>query len=170
MGNDELFYTIGQRFTEERNRLKLSQRKLATQLATSSKTVIAYEKNETPPKLTALLLFWKLGADILYIITGERSEPVGAAENRPAYEVDRTGIEGGEVLVTTQADEDLSRLIALLRNDSRLLYKACGYVDGLISAGAADSSATAADAPASMITEHDFSSLGDAIVKSGTIA
>ncbi len=135
--------------------------------------MIAYEKNETPPKLTALLLFWKLGADILYIITGERSEPVGLAEDAAQYHVSRTPAGttmGGEVLVTTQAEEDLCRLIALLRNDSRLLYKACGYVDGLISAGATDSSATAANAPASMITEHDFSSLGDAIVKSGTNA
>lgn len=67
--------TIHQRFREERDRLGLSQAALATWLTTSERTVKNYESGETSPKAKDLQRFAEQGADVLYIVTGERQPP-----------------------------------------------------------------------------------------------
>lgn len=72
---DENYFGFGGRFREERERLGFTQRGLATRIATTERTIIAYETDATAPKLGKLVLFHGAGADLLYILTGER-QPV----------------------------------------------------------------------------------------------
>ena len=70
---DEIIFGFGERFKEEREKLGMTQKELAGRLLTTSRTIISYENNESPPKLLKLTLFHGLGADIGYILTGQRS-------------------------------------------------------------------------------------------------
>jgi transcriptional regulator with XRE-family HTH domain len=69
---EELF-AIGGRLEEERLRLGYSQKSLATLTVKTSRTQIKYESGETMPDAAYLLKLARLGADVYYIITGERS-------------------------------------------------------------------------------------------------
>lgn len=71
---DEEIFVFGRRFREERERLGFTQRGLATRIATTERTIIAYETDATQPKLGKLILFYGAGADLLYILTGERQQ------------------------------------------------------------------------------------------------
>ena len=82
----EDLFNIGLRLKEERERLSLSQEALGTRLATTGRTVKKYEANETSIRATELLQFSGLGADVLYIVTGER-QPMGSAQERADYSV-----------------------------------------------------------------------------------
>ncbi|WP_234085332.1 helix-turn-helix domain-containing protein [Azonexus sp. R2A61] len=70
---DEIIFGFGRRFREERLRLGFTQGQLAAPLVTTERTIISYEKGSTPPKLDKLILFYGIGADIGYVITGRRS-------------------------------------------------------------------------------------------------
>jgi len=65
--------TIGRRLKEERNRLGFTQPALAAVGETTKKTQIDYENDATQPKAGYLAAIAKLGADVQYIITGQRS-------------------------------------------------------------------------------------------------
>lgn len=77
---DENNFGMGRRFREERERLGFTQRGLATRLATTERTIITYETDATPPKLTKLMLFQGAGADLLYILTGQHAVGVLAPD------------------------------------------------------------------------------------------
>ena len=64
--------TIGARLREERDRFDLTQEQLGAYLQTSGRTIKKYEANETSIRATELFLFSSLGADVLYIVTGNR--------------------------------------------------------------------------------------------------
>lgn len=81
---DELFFGVGRRWREERERLGLNQKELAGLLATSSRTIIDYESGSSPPKLPKLMLFWQHGGDIQYILTGDRGLMKNQEANTPA--------------------------------------------------------------------------------------
>lgn len=63
---------LGARFREERVRLGYTQKGLATRLRSTDKTLIGYESGEVLPKLSTLILFHGAGADLGYILVGER--------------------------------------------------------------------------------------------------
>lgn len=64
---------ISARFKEERKRLGLSQEDAAKALGVSTGSLGTYERNKVTPPVLVLLPLYKLGADIQYIVTGERS-------------------------------------------------------------------------------------------------
>ena len=65
--------SIGDRLAEERTRLGLSQKALATLLGVSVKAVGRYERGENVPGGEVLAKLAEAGADVLYILTGERA-------------------------------------------------------------------------------------------------
>ncbi|WP_336332326.1 helix-turn-helix transcriptional regulator [Pseudomonas putida] len=64
--------TIGERLKEERVRLGLSQTDLAAVGGVGKTTQINYEKGERSPDANYLAAASVLGADVLYVLTGER--------------------------------------------------------------------------------------------------
>lgn len=68
---EELF-AFGKRLAEERNRLGYTQNSLATLMVKTSRTQIKYESGETMPDGLYLIKLYQLGADVTYILTGER--------------------------------------------------------------------------------------------------
>lgn len=60
---------IGDRLREERERLGLTQ----DQMGVAPKTQRFYEKGERSPDIDYLAQFAEQGADVLYIVTGQRS-------------------------------------------------------------------------------------------------
>ncbi|MDW5416811.1 helix-turn-helix transcriptional regulator [Iodobacter sp. CM08] len=64
---------VSERLKEERKRLGLSQEMAANALGISVDSLYGYEKNKTNPPVSVLLPFSDLGADVLYIVTGQRS-------------------------------------------------------------------------------------------------
>ncbi|PHV01641.1 helix-turn-helix domain-containing protein [Iodobacter sp. BJB302] len=74
MSNDEdRIHSISDRFKEERKRLGLSQEKASKALGASISSLYMYEKGKVSPPASVLFLLALLGADIQYIVTGERS-------------------------------------------------------------------------------------------------
>lgn len=65
--------SIGERLKEERERLGFTQPALAAIAGTTKKSQIDYEKDLTQPKAGYLAAVAKVGADVQYIVTGERS-------------------------------------------------------------------------------------------------
>ena len=63
--------TIGDRLREERLRLGLSQAALGEKLGITSKTQVRYEAGDRSPDGEYLASIGALGADVLYVITGQ---------------------------------------------------------------------------------------------------
>jgi transcriptional regulator with XRE-family HTH domain len=80
--------TIGARLKEERLRLGRTQTAFATLASVSKGAQINWEKDASSPPATALAAFRDAGADVLYILTGERSDRL--APNVPLGE--QTGL------------------------------------------------------------------------------
>lgn len=68
------FVTIGQRLREERERLGYTQPAFAELASTTKKSQIDYEKDLTQPKAGYLASIAEAGADINYIVTGNKTE------------------------------------------------------------------------------------------------
>ena len=66
------------RLREERERLGLTQPALADVASAAKRTVIDWEKGVSSPTAVQLAAIADAGADVLYVITGQRSQ--GAAE------------------------------------------------------------------------------------------
>ncbi|NNJ83624.1 MAG: helix-turn-helix domain-containing protein [Gammaproteobacteria bacterium] len=64
---------IGERLKEERNRLGLNQTDFGKLCCVTRQTQRLYEKGERTPDSKYLAAIAKVGADILYIVTGERN-------------------------------------------------------------------------------------------------
>jgi transcriptional regulator with XRE-family HTH domain len=62
---------VSVRLKEERKRLGLSQEQAAKALSVSTRTIYTYENAKAAPPISVLLTLAQLGADIMYIITGE---------------------------------------------------------------------------------------------------
>lgn len=79
-------YIFGSRLKEERHRLGLSQSEMADAGGVARRTYVNYESGEREPAASFMDAIGKAGADILYILTGQRSpaQPAGVAE--PAAE------------------------------------------------------------------------------------
>lgn len=72
--------TIGGRLREERKRLGKTQDELAATGGVGKRALINYEQNERSPDAAFLAALAASGADVLYILTGERSKPVAPQE------------------------------------------------------------------------------------------
>lgn len=67
---------IGQRLAEERKRLGYNQTEFGALGGVALRTIADWEKNKTSPNGAFLAEIAKAGADITYIITGQRTEKV----------------------------------------------------------------------------------------------
>ncbi len=95
-GKSEDFVSVGDRFRKEREKLHLTQKQLASRLATTEKTIIGYEGGGTMPKLAKLVLFHGLGADLLYILVGDQSMDSEASTPASKVAVEISRLDLGE--------------------------------------------------------------------------
>lgn len=65
--------SVGSRLREERQRLGLSQERLAGVAGVAKNTAINWEKDKSSPTAAALLAVANAGADAVYILTGKRT-------------------------------------------------------------------------------------------------
>lgn len=65
----------------------MTQRALATRIFTTEKTIIGYENGGTLPKLKTLIHFYGAGADLLYILVGERTPPENLLRSTEAIKI-----------------------------------------------------------------------------------
>lgn len=75
---------ISERLKTERERLGLSQPRLGELAKAGKTTVINWEKGASAPDAVQLSALAAAGADVLYIVTGQRSQPVSATASLPA--------------------------------------------------------------------------------------
>ncbi len=68
--------SIAKRLREERERLSLTQAALASITLVSKLTQLKYESGQSTPGATYLAAFARLGADVLYVVTGDRTPEV----------------------------------------------------------------------------------------------
>lgn len=78
--------TFGDRLREERERLKLSQPNFASIAGTTKQTLFSWESGKTAPDGFLLSAFAAAGVDVLYVITGERSQGAAEVDLLPADE------------------------------------------------------------------------------------
>jgi len=74
--------SISSRFSDERSRLGLSQQNLAELCGSNRKSIARYEGGENVPGGEMLAAFAAAGADVLYILTGQRAVPVESSLSR----------------------------------------------------------------------------------------
>lgn len=67
---------LGERLREERNRMALSQEAFGAIPGVTKQAQIKYEKGERHPDTRYLAAIAAAGADVLYILTGQRSQAV----------------------------------------------------------------------------------------------
>ncbi len=112
------FMTTGERIRSERERLGITQEKLSDICGITRRTQAAYELNESEPKVSYIVKFSELGADMNYIITGNKAETVLAR----VYEgVCSEHIDAMNMLTPEQQNEINSRIEAL-RNENMNTY------------------------------------------------
>ena len=70
---------IGTRLREERERLGMTQEGFGQAGGVLKRALIRYEKGERMPDATFLAAIAAAGADVLYILTGQRSGVAAAA-------------------------------------------------------------------------------------------
>lgn len=72
----QIFMEIFERLKSERERLQLSQPRVAELANVGKTTVINWEKGASAPDAVQLAALAAAGADVLYILTGQRSQAV----------------------------------------------------------------------------------------------
>lgn len=76
--------SIGERLREERERLGMNQSDFASIGALTKRALSRYENGERSPDAAFLAAIAVAGADVLYILTGQRSAPVAPQALLPA--------------------------------------------------------------------------------------
>lgn len=66
---------ISERIREERERLGIGQRELVERAGLKIRTYANYELGETTPTADAIIKLGDAGIDVMYLLTGRRSEP-----------------------------------------------------------------------------------------------
>lgn len=66
--------SLGARLKEERKRLGYNQSDFAELVGSSYKSQLRWEKDESSPSADALNIWASIGLDVLYVVTGKRSE------------------------------------------------------------------------------------------------
>lgn len=64
--------SFSNRLKEERKSLKLTQKQLAAKLGVTEQAQVSYEKDKLPKFAKYLEMLAQLGADVAYVVTGER--------------------------------------------------------------------------------------------------
>ena len=82
----EIFMSFSSRLVEERKRLKIKQKELASILGIHINSQLDYEKGRIPSFGSYLERLSELGFDIQYIISGERGHPVLSSEDADLLE------------------------------------------------------------------------------------
>lgn len=68
---------VGHRLKVERQRLQLTQLQASSQAGITQTTYSRYENGERVPTLQAILGFYHMGFDVIYLLTGEREQSDG---------------------------------------------------------------------------------------------
>ena len=79
----QIFMSINDRLKAERERLQLTQPRVAEALEVGKTTVINWEKGTSAPDAAQLARLAQLGADVLYIVVGHRSQVLAPAAALP---------------------------------------------------------------------------------------
>lgn len=103
---------IGTRIRLARERIELSQAALAQMAGVSKQTQLKYEAGKTLPDAAYLAFLARMGADVLYIVTGKRTPEIRAV---------------GDASVVISAEE--AALVDSYRNGSPILQ---GYVQEVV--------------------------------------
>lgn len=74
--------TVGSRLKEERSRLGLTQPHVGEYVGATKETVINWEKGKNTPSAESLIALASLGFDMVYILTGMRSNLAESTLNR----------------------------------------------------------------------------------------
>lgn len=74
---------IGDRLKEERERLRLTQPEFAEAAGAKKRTLIDWEKGVSSPTAVQLGALVAIGVDALYVLTGQRSQPVAPQATLP---------------------------------------------------------------------------------------
>ena len=121
---------IGSRLCEERKRLGLSQQNLADSVGVDRRAIGRYEKGENVPGGAILASFAKLGANVHYILTGEREtaiHPHEVGEPVAAYET-----EGGkhtfDYSIPEKQTQAFNKLVERLQANVMLIDHFCEAV------------------------------------------
>lgn len=77
---------IGDRLKAERERLGLTQPEFAEVAGAKKRTLIDWEKGVSSPTAVQLAALATVGVDVLYVLTGERSQPVAPTQELPRQE------------------------------------------------------------------------------------
>jgi transcriptional regulator with XRE-family HTH domain len=111
---------IFERLREERKRLGLSQAEFAAKACVHFKSQANYEKGDRAPDAAYLTAIAAAGADVLYILTGERKVQAGVASTADS-ELLAEVIKGVELLLKktrkTLPAEEKAWVITRLYND-----------------------------------------------------
>lgn len=75
--------SLGERLKEERKRLGFSQSEFAEMVGASYKSQLRWEKDDSAPGADALGVWAGIGLDVLYVVTGQRSDNVTLQKNIP---------------------------------------------------------------------------------------
>jgi len=76
----ENYSTPGMRLKAERKRLGLTQTVFAGLASTTKQTLFSWETGKTSPSAVQMRALAAHGVDVLYVLTGERSEPVSIGQ------------------------------------------------------------------------------------------
>lgn len=113
-------WKIGERLALERSRLSYNQMDFAGIGGVSINTQVRYEKDTSEPTTGYLLNIMEKGADVMFILTGNRS--LIAADGRAVYESNRKDgfqtagqLLAAEVAVMELADDDAEALLHIAR-------------------------------------------------------
>jgi transcriptional regulator with XRE-family HTH domain len=79
---NECMCNISERLLEERKRLGLNQEKMAEIGGVAKRTYCNYESGEREPMGSFFTAIAAAGADVQYILTGSRTQPIGALSPR----------------------------------------------------------------------------------------
>lgn len=97
---------IGQRLREERERLGMSQPNFAAIAGTTKQTLFSWETGKTAPDGFQIAALAAQGVDILYVLTGQRSPSIPAADPAEQVLLDsyrRCGAQAKQNLIQTAA-------------------------------------------------------------------
>ncbi len=98
--------SLAERFKTERERLGLTQPRVAVLTGVGKTTVINWEKGQSSPTAAQLAALADAGMDVLYVITGERSSAQPAHDAAEQVLLDayrRCSAEGRQHLIATAA-------------------------------------------------------------------
>lgn len=98
---------VANRLKSERERLGLNQPQFAELASVGKTTVINWEKGASSPNAVQLSALASAGVDVLYVVTGQRSQPIPAKEELSPRQkalldhYDNTDADGKKVIEST---------------------------------------------------------------------